>query len=335
MVGKTDFNTKVTEVEVKISSITGLATNLELTAVENKILDANDLITKTDYDTKISDIEKRITDHDHDEYITSPEFNTLAASTFNARLAAQTDLIRKPEFDAKLKDISDRIPKNKTKHLLVENELKKLKTVGLSYFWSRTYFEDNDGAQNSLVFQVKVKYFEDNSGSDSSSIEIWKSNGLSNQSLGFSASVVGADDIKMSKPIRPAYIIFNHKRSFFVQKKENVMKSRSIVSIYIVYKLSSKIISSSNVLKNNLFGAIKKTKPNNTTNPQKYVYSGHGISFDRTGQFTDSDGIQARNIIIFGVDLSASKHNTNKKQSILVLGHGLIQKINNTTIYAE
>ena len=31
------------------------------------------------------------------------EFNTMAASTFNARLAAQTDLIRKPEFDAKLK----------------------------------------------------------------------------------------------------------------------------------------------------------------------------------------------------------------------------------------
>ena len=47
----------------------------------------------------------------------------MAASTFNARLAAQTDLIRNPEFDAKLKDISDRVTKNKTQHLLVENEL--------------------------------------------------------------------------------------------------------------------------------------------------------------------------------------------------------------------
>ena len=26
-------------------------------------------------------------DHDHDKYITTPEFNTLAASGFNARLA--------------------------------------------------------------------------------------------------------------------------------------------------------------------------------------------------------------------------------------------------------
>ena len=39
--------------------------------------------------------------------------------------------------------------------------------------------------------------------------------------------------------------------------------------------------------------------------------------------------------IMFVVDLSASNYNTNKKQSILVLGDGLIQKINNTTIYAE
>ena len=33
---KTDFNTKVTEIEGKIPSITGLATNSELTAIENK-----------------------------------------------------------------------------------------------------------------------------------------------------------------------------------------------------------------------------------------------------------------------------------------------------------
>ena len=36
----------------------------------------------------------------------------MAASTFNARLAAQTDLIRKPYFDAKLK--GGRVTKNKT-----------------------------------------------------------------------------------------------------------------------------------------------------------------------------------------------------------------------------
>ena len=33
--------------------------------------------------------------------------------------------------------------------------------------------------------------------------------------------------------------------------------------------------------------------------------------------------------------MSNSRHSTNKTQFVLVLGHGLIQKINDTTIYAE
>ena len=58
---------------------------------------------KTNFNRKISDIENKITYHNHEKYITTPEFNTMAASTFNARLGEQTDLIRKPESDAKLK----------------------------------------------------------------------------------------------------------------------------------------------------------------------------------------------------------------------------------------
>ena len=57
----------------KLPSITGLGTNSESTAVENKIPDVNGLIKKTDYDTKISEIEKKITDHDHGKYITTQD----------------------------------------------------------------------------------------------------------------------------------------------------------------------------------------------------------------------------------------------------------------------
>ena len=102
-VKKTDFNSKISEIEGKIPSISGLATNLALTVVENKIPDVSSLVKKTDYNTKISDIEKKIIDHSHDKYITTPEFNTMAADVFNARLAAQTYLIRKPEFDLKIR----------------------------------------------------------------------------------------------------------------------------------------------------------------------------------------------------------------------------------------
>ena len=99
-----------------------------------------------------------------------------------------------------------------------------------SYFRGKNYFDGNDGAQNSLVFQVGEKYFKNNFGSNSSKIEIWKS-------LGLSGAVGTANDKKVSKPIRPAYVIFTHKESFYEQKKENIIKSGSIVNVYIVYNL--------------------------------------------------------------------------------------------------
>ena len=68
--------------------------------VENKIPNISSLVKKkTDYNTKIT--EKKLTDHNHDKYITTPEFNILAADVFNARLT-QANLITKTDFDAKL-----------------------------------------------------------------------------------------------------------------------------------------------------------------------------------------------------------------------------------------
>ena len=77
MIVKADFNSKINEVENKVPSISGLATNSTLTIVENKILDISGLVTRTNYNKKISEIEKKVSDHNHDKDITTPEFNTL------------------------------------------------------------------------------------------------------------------------------------------------------------------------------------------------------------------------------------------------------------------
>ena len=147
---KTDFNAKVTEIEGKIHSISGLATSSGLTAVKNKIPDVSSLVKKRDYNTKISEIENKVHDNNHDKYSTTSEFNTMAAGVFKVRLAAKTDLIRKPDFDYRLKEISDRVTKNKTKHLVVENELKKLQKFDAAYFRGKSHFEEDD-TQNYLV----------------------------------------------------------------------------------------------------------------------------------------------------------------------------------------
>ena len=112
---------KLLKQKIKYLGITNLVTNSALTAVENKIPDVSGLVKKTDYDTKVSDIEKKITDHNHDKYITTPEFNELTTENFKARLA-QADLVTLTDFDTKLKSLNRKINSNKTKHLFVENE---------------------------------------------------------------------------------------------------------------------------------------------------------------------------------------------------------------------
>ena len=72
---------------------------------------------------KITEIDKKLTDHDHDKYGSTPEFNNLAAEVFDARLK-QADLVTWTNFDTKLKSLNQKINSNKTKHLLVENERK-------------------------------------------------------------------------------------------------------------------------------------------------------------------------------------------------------------------
>ena len=72
---------------------------------------------KTDYDTKISKIEKKITDHNHDKYITIPEFNKLTVENFAARLAQANlanksdiaNFVKKTDFDTKLKNLNKKL----------------------------------------------------------------------------------------------------------------------------------------------------------------------------------------------------------------------------------
>ena len=91
---KNILNTKIIEVKNEIPSISGLATSSALTAVENEIPSVITLVKKTDYDTKASELEKKLTDHKHDKYNTTPEFNKLTAENIAERLA-KANLITK------------------------------------------------------------------------------------------------------------------------------------------------------------------------------------------------------------------------------------------------
>ena len=114
----------------------------------------------------------------------------------------------------------------------------------------------------------------------------------------------------------------------------------NVVNIYIVYKLDP--ITSRDTtftIQNALFGAMQITKKADTS---KYNYKRYGICFDESKEFTHvrkrgnfSDTTTGRNVIVFGVDMSFSKHANNKANNIYVMCKDYIQKINDTKIYAE
>ena len=147
---KTKYDADKLKLENKIPDISNLATKTALTVIENKIPSVNNLVKKTDYNTKITDIENKLNNHNHDKYIDTSEFNKLATNVFNTRLA-QANLITKTDFDAKLSSLNRKITQNKSKHLLIENELEQLKTFDSGYFIGKSHFGE-DGAQNYLVF---------------------------------------------------------------------------------------------------------------------------------------------------------------------------------------
>ena len=76
--------------------------------------------------------------------------------------------------------LNRKITTNKSKHLPVENELRKLKTFDSSHFRGKNYFEEN-GTQNYLVFQLMYRYFKQIAGIDY--IHYWKSKGLSDKNI--------------------------------------------------------------------------------------------------------------------------------------------------------
>ena len=91
----------------KIANNTNVATTTALTAVENEI-------------------------PDHSKYISTPEFNNLttrrfAATLQQANLASKNNIanfVKKTDFANKLKHLNKKIISNKTKHVIVEMNLK-------------------------------------------------------------------------------------------------------------------------------------------------------------------------------------------------------------------
>ena len=198
----------------------------KINKVDKKIPYVNDLVKKTDFNSKVTEIEGKIPS------ITGLATNSALTAVEN-KIPNVSSLIT--HLDDKLKKNCDRVTSNISQHLLVENELKKLKKFDAAYFRGKNYF-GGDGTQNYLVFQPMHKHFETFAKNNSTFIYSWESKGLSNEKISsintssFNSSPIFAYD--------NARIKVNFNRDFLKQDDLATYNHGKKVNIYIVYRLS-------------------------------------------------------------------------------------------------
>ena len=242
---------------------------------------------------------------------------------FNARIA-QANLITKTDFDVKLSSLNRKITKNKLDHLLVKNDLNKLKKFDSSCFRGKTYFYE-DGALNYYVFQPLFKYLEVAHVGNITHILSWKSRGMYDTKI----KTIATNNYLLNPQINiydmgKIRIKLNGK---FLNRFLLTMSHRNVVNMYVVYEITSdyKDINYP-TLENCLFGSVKLTK---NADIDKYEYFGYGIGFDRQSSFSIGNET-GKNVIIFGFDMNSSSKIDNRKKDILILGKGPTQGLEHT-----
>ena len=217
----------------------------------------------------------------------------------------------KTDFDAKLSRLNTKVTSNKTKHVFVENELKKLKAFDLSYFIGKSHFEE-DGVQNYLVFQPLKKYFK--IVASTNYISSWQSKGLSDETIKPPSTSDNSLNPKVSYYGTKTRLEF---RESCLKQDKSTFNHGKIVNIYIVYELDKTYIKTKPTLVNCSFWAVSITK---NADMDKNKYSGYGIGFGRSSVYLLPDGSFGRNVVIFGVDMNSSVYIDNKGKDILILG---------------
>ena len=205
-------------------------TDQKISDVDKKIPDVIALVKETNLDVKVTEMEGKIP-------------NIIGLATNSALTAVEnkipdvSSLVTKTEFDAKLKGISDRVTSNKSKHLLVENELKKLKKIDLSSFRRKNYFGNNN--INYLVFEVSLQYLNFYDDSFSKPVLSWNSKAVFKGIIKAPRSNNNILSPTTENTFDPQKIKLKFNGSCLVQD-QITYTSRTIVNIYIVYEIAKK-----------------------------------------------------------------------------------------------
>ena len=347
----TTLENKIDGVDKKIPDISGLATktslnaylqtstfNSKVTEVENKIK-ATDIIVKS-ANTKVNTIRSDLTGYATKSDVATDITTIRNDYVTNASLTSQLNDLKSQHIATEVTGIDNKTKKNASDILALKNKLtQKEDTINenerrLSF--NRGFFFYAD--RSYLVYDCKMGSF----GFGSKDISEWKSNGIYNYSSRSNMNALANSKNDLPNLKNDGRMHVHLSGNHFQQNKVIIPNNNNAINIYCVYKLDP-IASSrdtSFTTQNALFGAMQITK--NATDNTKNNYKGYGIRFDKRSQFghTITEGgfthtKNGRNVLIFGADMSFSVHATNRANHIYLMGDGLTQGINDTTIYVE
>ena len=212
------------------------------------------------------------------------------------------------------KKIDDKVKKNITDIVSNNNSLLHNKSVlgdlerelsfsrGFYYYNQKSYF----------FFESKSKTFTRNGGA----IHAWISTGIHNDSNNTNSNNNSPTLLNRNNRLG---VTFNGN---YTKQNRLGYAPGKIVNLYIVYELKNRRVDNPNfTVQNGLFRAVKTTK---NVNSSHHKYEKYGICFDSESFFSFGNGIDAKNVIIFGVNTINSSHLTNKTQNIYVLGKDFV-----------
>ena len=199
----------------------------------------------------------------------------------------------------------------------------------LSVLMGRSFFNGIDGLLNEHIYAPKIKTLKFHS-EGGGKVEEWKS-------VGENPVIIKSAGYKLAPIVdintNSFEMKFNgHRLSYGATSKFN----STVTNVYLVYKLNlyKNVELPKYPLVNALFGAIKVDKKG-STNPEKWVFTGKGIAIDSDGSYGMGQQGLGRNVILFGVDNTNSKHPVNRPHHFMVLGNGNTQLVENVNSIPE
>ena len=365
VVKKTDYNTKITELNNKIPDITNLVTKSSVTILIKDLDDRVDEVKKDvkDLDDTVDKVDNKIPGISG-LATKSSITGLLPTSTFNGNITEVENKVM--AVDNKIPDVAGFVRKSDyvTDITAIKNDYatnasldSKLKAQHIADEVKKVDDKTAKNTGNILKFDARLKQKEDiidnvqrdhalTSGRDyyrdkiyllhecrvysfkytGGKINLWKSLGLNNYARNSDMDAVSVADLDLPSLVDNGRMNVALDGAYFKQTKLIKPNNNNVINTYCVYSLEHIAnLRNTDCTVQNALFGGVKISKN-STDTSKHEYNGYGLCFDEAGTFSKGGINIGINVMIFGVHENPLTHANNKANNIFVMGDFIVCK---------